>query len=157
MTGAVMLNAMIALAMFVLLAYAWGRRPGPLTLSLALALLVSLLIVALLDKPDQLAMTLAVDAAVVAFMAHLARISPPVIAEPARIIMAVGTLKIVFAISGVLLALDHNSRAAARNGAFIVQVIVAGGMADGVIAWLGHRGRIIGDRARRVLHRMEGE
>lgn len=157
MTGAVMLNAMIALAMFILLAYAWGRRPGILVETLALALAASLVVVAVFDKPDQLPITLAIDAAVVAFMARIAQGAPPSISGPARIIMAVGTFKITFAIAGSALDLNHNARAAARNSAFIVQIIVAGGMADGLIAWLGHRVRIAADRARRVLHRMEGE
>lgn len=157
MTGAVMLNAMIALAMFVLLAYAWGRRPGILVETLALALASSLVIVAVIDKPDQLPITLAIDASVVAFMARIAQGAPPSISGPARIIMAVGTFKIAFAIAGSALDLNHNARAAARNSAFIVQIIVAGGMADGLIAWLGHRTRGLGNRAMRMFHRVEGE
>lgn len=157
MTGAMLLNALISLAMFVLLAFAWGRRPGVLVEALAIALLATLVLTQLVEKPDQLAMTLAVDAGVVAFMARLDRLSPPEIAEPARVIMVISTLKIIFVIAAEHLRIDHNSRAAARNGAFVVQVLVAGGMADGLIAWLGHRGRIAADRARRVLHRLEGE
>lgn len=158
MSPAMLINALLVLAVFVLLAYALGSRPGPLTISLAVALVISLASLKIVPKgDDQLAVLLAIDAGVVAFMAHLARISPPSIAEPARIIMAIGTLKIAFALAGVMLDLSHNPRAAARNGAFVIQILVAGGMLDGLIAWLGHRGRIVGDRARRVLHRLEGE
>lgn len=157
MSPAMLINATIALAMFVLLGFACGRRPGHLTSSLAVALAVSLVFVSALPKPDQLAAVLAVDAGVVAFMAHLARHSPPSIAEPARIIMAIGTFKIAFAVSGVLLDMDHNARAAARNGAFVIQILVAGGMLDGLIARLGHRGRIIRARAHRMFNHVEGE
>lgn len=157
MTPAMIVNALLVLGVFVLLAYALGNKPGPLTISLAVALAISLALLKLVDRPDQLAALLAVDAGVVALMAHLARTSPPSVAEPARIIMAIGTLKIAFAIAGVLLEIGHNIRAGARNGAFVVQILVAGGMADGLIAWLGHRGRSLGDRARRVLHRLEGK
>lgn len=157
MPPAMLLNALIALAMFVLLGLAWGRRPGILVETLAVALIASLVVVATFDKPDQLPITLAIDAAVVAFMARLARLSPSEVSEPARIIMAIGTIKIIFALTGAAVDLNHNARAAARNGAFVVQVIIAGGMADGLIAWLGHRGRSLGDRARRVFHRVEGE
>ena len=158
MTPAMLINSAIVLGMFVLVGFACGRRPGHLTTALAISLAVSLVLVAGLPKPDQLAAVLAVDAGVVAFMAHLARHSPAPIAEPARVIMAVGTFKITFAMSGVLLDMDHNSRAAARNGAFVLQVLVAGGMLDGLIAWLGHRGRIIGLGARRMFqHRAEGD
>ena len=156
MSPAMLINALLTLGVFVLLGVAWGRRPGPLVLCLAIALGVSLALLAVVEKPDQLAALLAVDAGVVAFMARLSRMSPDH-ADAAHIIMAVGTLKIIFALVGVLLELNHNMRAGARNGAFVIQIIVAGGLADGLIAWLGHRGRIIGDRARRVLHRLEGE
>lgn len=157
MTPAVIINALLVLGVFVLLAYALGHKPGPLTISLAVALVISLASLKIVPKGDQLAVLLAIDAGVVAFMAHLARISPPSISEPAKIIMAIGTLKIVFAVSGVLLELGHNTRAGARNGAFVIQILVAGGILDGLIAWLGNRARGFGDRARRVLHRMEGE
>jgi len=150
-------NSLLLLGVFALLAFAMGKRPGPLTAALGIALAVSIASFAVVPKSDQLAVVLAIDAGVVAFMARLARTTPPNIAEPARIIMAVGTLKIAFAIAAVLLVIDHNARAAGRNGAFIVQIIVAGGMADGLIAWLGHRARGLGHRARRVLHRLEGE
>lgn len=157
MTGPMLLNALISLAMFVLLAFAWGRRPGVLVETLAIALLATLVLTQLVEKPDQLAMTLAVDAGVVAFMARLDRLSPPEVAEPARVIMVISVLKIIFVLAGVLLAIDHNTRAAGRNGAFVVQVLVAGGMADGLIAWLGHRARIARDSALRMFHRVEGE
>jgi hypothetical protein len=157
MTPAMIVNAVAVLGIFVLLAYALGHKPGPLTFVLALALAASLVSLKVVAKPEQLAVLLAVDAAVVAVMAHIARTGPPSIAEPARIIMAIGTLKIAFAIAAVTLDVGHNTRAAVRNGAFVVQILVAGGLTDGIIAWLGNRGRIVADRARRVLHRMEGE
>ncbi|WP_310530727.1 hypothetical protein [Novosphingobium sp.] len=152
-------NALLVLGVFVLLAYAWGRRPGPLVLSVSVALVVSLVLIAALEKRDALSALLAVDAGLVAAMAHLAldRSTPQHIAGPAKIIMIVGTLKIAFALSGALLDLNHNTRAATRNGAFVIQILVAGGMLDGLIAWLGHRSRLLGARARRVLHRLEGE
>ena len=157
MTPAVVINALLLLGVFVLLAYAMGRRPGPLTLSLAVSLIASLVAIRMVGKPDTLAVLLAIDAAVVAYMAHLARTAPPKISDTARIVMAIGTLKIVFAIAAVALELPHNVRAAARNGAFVMQIIVAGGMADGLISWLGHRAGIARMGARRMFHRVEGE
>lgn len=157
MTAAILVNSLIVLGIFVLLGYATANRPGPLTSGVTAALTISLVLIGTLPKHDQLSALLAVDAGLVAFAAHIARNGTPTEAEPARIVMAIGALKIAFVISGVLLDLGHNVRAAARNGAFCVQIFVAGGMADGFLAWVGHRGRIIGDRARRVLHRMEGE
>lgn len=154
MTAVAAYNSVLLLGVFVLLAYATGKRPGPITAALVLSLAVSIASFAVVPRAEQLAAVLAIDAGLVAFMAFLARTAPPQIAETARIIMAIGTLKIVFAIAAVLLELDHNARAAGRNGAFVVQIIVAGGMADGIIAWLGHRARGLGDRARRVLHRV---
>lgn len=157
MTPAMIINALVVLGIFVLLGYAIGHKPGALTFSLTVALGVSLISLATVPKSDQLAVLLAIDAGVVAYMARLARTSENDIAETARIIMIIGTLKIIFAMSGVLLELAHNIRAAVRNGAFVVQIIVAGGMADGLIAGVGDRARGIGDRARRAFHRLEGE
>lgn len=152
-----MLYAALVLASFVLLTHAVRSRPSPITLTLLLAFAGALVVPWLVSKPERLGVLLAVDAAVVVAGFHYARRIPPPDREYGRIVASISAIKIAFTIVAVLLGTNALARASAVNSAFIVQILVAGGMADGIIVGLGNRLDRLGNRLGRVFHRVEDE
>ena len=165
MTTSAYIHALGVLGVIVLLAYAHGRRRkdagSDLTLTLIAAFVAAIVVIQVaqeaVPKANPLPYLLLVDAAVVGIAARISHTPFVALSEQAKIVAGIGFLKIAFTISAVSFGMVNNARAAIINGAFVVQVIVAGGMADGIIAWLGHRVRGLGDRLDRVFQRMGGE
>ena len=60
--------------------------------------------------------------------------------ERAALIAVIGTVKICFGIAAATVGLSSLVWASGNNALFIVQVLIAGGFANGFMAWLG-RGR----------------
>jgi len=155
------IHALGVLGVIVLLAYAHGRRrndPGSdLTLTLIAAFVAAIVVIQVVPRQEMLPYLLLVDAAVVGIAARISNTPFVALSEQARIVAAIGVLKIAFTISAVSFGMVNNARAAIINGAFVVQVLVAGGMTDGIIAWLGHRVRGVSNRVGSLLQRMGGE
>ena len=136
-----------------LLAVALWRRPQAITVVLAGAFLVAVAVGYVWPADTRLPVVIAIDAAVVVAMAHLARKHR---SDRAGMVMGIGAAKIAFAICAAAVGLYQPTRAATLNAAFVAQVLIAGGLLDGVIAWLGHRVRRVGDRAHGMLGRLGG-
>lgn len=136
-----MTTATVFSALAALLVLALVRRPQAITLTLAVAFAASLVLVHTWPREHLLPMLVALDCAVVVVMGWLARIHA---SGRAEIVGAIGTLKIALTIAAVELAVPPVMRAAADNTGFAIQVIVAGGMADGILRWLGYRPWLLG-------------
>ena len=78
-----------------------------------------------------------------------------VLAQKAQIVAALGVGKVVLAFA-VPFGLAWNAYAGAVNAAFIAQILVAGGMADGFNHWLGLRLRNVWLRVAGMADRLEG-
>ena len=132
-----------------LLAAALWRRPEAITLTLAVAFGMAMIVAEWWPRETRLPVVIALDAGVVAASGFIARHYH---SERARIIMAIGLFKVTFAIAAVSFGMVQHLRAAGLNTAFIAQVLVAGGIANGVLSWLGNRV----DRLRGLRNRMLG-
>lgn len=140
------MTAAVFTLQLVLLSWALWRRPDYATLALALAYCLGVLVAGYWPPDSRLPVIVALDAAVVAVMRHLAfRFD----SDRARIVATIGGCKIAFAFLAVWIGTHPHTRAAAINTAFIAQVIIAGGLGNGVLAWLGHRVDGLGRRFRR--------
>ena len=161
MTFSQYLHALGVMGVMLLLAYAHGRRRkdagSDLTLTLIAAFVTAIVVIQVVPKAGQLPYLLLVDAVVVAIAARISHTPFIALSVQSRIVAGIGVLKITFTIAAVSLGMMNNVRAAIINGAFVVQVLVAGGMTDGIITWLGHRVRGLGDRVGSLLQRMGGE
>jgi hypothetical protein len=129
---------------------AWGllRRPQRIMLALAAVWGLGIVVAASWPPETRLPMVIALDALLVVAMGWLYRTFH---SDRALIVLWIGALKIVWAIAAVLLSWPQYFRAAGINGAFIVQVLIGGGLADGVMAWLGHSVRGVCARINRSM------
>lgn len=127
---------------------AWGlfRRPQRIMLALAGTWLAAIAVGAWWPAESALPIVMALDAALIVAMGWLYRTYH---SDRALIVLWLSALKIVWAMAAVLLAWPQHFRAAGINGAFVVQVLIGGGFADGVMAWLGHSVRHLRNRLRR--------
>lgn len=69
--------------------------------------------------------------------------------DRAKLIATLGLLKIWLGIAAALTALPWQVWASAYNGLFVVQVLIAGGFSDGVMAWVGRCAHRLRARERR--------
>lgn len=145
------------LVAIVLLTHAVRSRPSPITVTLVVSFVAAILAPYLVNKPELLGVLLAIDAGVVVAAFHFARRIPPPDCEYGRIVASISTIKIAFTIGAVAMGMATVTRASAVNAAFIVQILVAGGMADGIIVGLGNRLDRVGNRLGRVFLRVEDE
>ena len=143
------LTAVIFAGLAGLMAVALWRRPQAITLILAAAFVAGVAAASLLPTTARPLSVIVLDLVVVIAMGRLVRVHR---SARALIVLWIGTFKIAFEIVAALTGLHQPLRAATINGAFVVQVLIAGGMANGLLAWLGNR--LDGLRAR--LHRMPG-
>lgn len=143
------LTAAIFAGMAGLLALALWRRPQAITLVLAGTFLAGVAGAAMLPPAARPLSVIVLDLAVVLAMGHLVRRHR---SARALVVMWISTAKIAFEIVAALTGLHQPARAATVNASFVVQVLIAGGMANGILAWLGNR--LGGLRAR--LPRMLG-
>lgn len=140
-----------------------------MTLTLAINLFVGvLLVIALVRRPQALPLTLAISFGLAIAAADIApghHIRPALMALDAMTVIAawflcgehrstraslvawLGLCKILFGIAGGF-SPSYVIWAAGNNALFVVMILVAGGLTDGIIAWLG-RG-VAGFRARRA-------
>ena len=95
----------------------------------------------------------ALDAWVVAAMAVLWSMYR---SQRARVVGAIGMVKVGFDLLAGGLESAWGPWAAANNAAFVVQVLVAGGDCDGIGAWLADRGRRLRARFPRLLGNVRG-
>lgn len=133
-----MVTEMAFAAYAALLALALWRRPQAITVVLAVAFMAAVAVGYAWPTETRLPVVISIEAAVVVAMAHLARKHR---SDRASMVMAIGASKIAFAMCAAAVGLHQPTRAAALNAAFIAQVLIAGGLLDGIIAWLGHRVR----------------
>lgn len=75
--------------------------------------------------------------------------------ERAALVAAFAFLKICFGIAAATTAMPHLAWASGNNALFIVQVLIAGGFTDGIIAWLGRGYSRLVPRVHRVLGHVE--
>lgn len=136
-----------------LLALALWRRPQAITVVLGIAFITAVAVAYVWPAETRLPVVIVIDAAVVVAMRHLSR---KYHSDRAGMVMAIGASKIAFAICAAAVSLYQPTRAAALNAAFVAQVVIAGGLADGFIAWLGNRLGRVRDRAHGMRRRLGG-
>ncbi len=155
------IHALGVLGVIVLLAIAYGRRMNDAGASLVLTLVVAFFgaigVMQVVPRGEVLPYLLLVDAMVAVVALRIADTPFVALSVQAKIVGWISWLKIAFTIFAEAIGTTNNARAAAVNGGFIVQVLVAGGMADGIIIWVGHRVRGAADRFGRVFQRTGGE
>jgi hypothetical protein len=129
---------------------AWGlwQRPQRIMLALAAAWGLGIAVAFYWPPETRLPIIMALDALLVVAMGWLYRTFG---SDRALIVLWLGALKIVWSVAAVLLAWPQVFRAAGINGAFIVQVMIGGGMADGLMAWLGNSARGVCARIHRSM------
>lgn len=132
----------------LLLAWAMWRRPQRIMLALALFWLAGLAVAEYWPRETRLPIVIGLEALLVVAMGWLARRYR---SDRALVVMSIGVLVIVWAIAAALLDWAQHFRAAGINAAFIAQVLVGGGFADGFLAWLGHRAHLARAGIDRVL------
>lgn len=112
------------------------RKPQAIMVVLSVAFIASVALAEALRGPELRAVLTAIDAFVVALMVPL---WAQYRSQRARIVGAVGMVQVGWAMfsggSGTVWAMW----AAIENALFVAQVLVAGGDADGIAAWLGDR------------------
>lgn len=131
-----------------LLSWALWRRPEYITIAIALAFMAGLGVAEFWPKETRLPIIVMLDALLVAAMRWLAFRYD---SDRARIVATIGACKIGFVLIAALVDLHAHSRAAVINTAFMVQVIVAGGLGNGVLAWVGHRWHGLSAGLRRIV------
>jgi hypothetical protein len=127
----------------------------------------ALLVWALIRRPQAIVLALAVEFLLAIAAAHYApgvHIRPVLLGLDALLVMAVwvlwcihrstraaivawlGLSKILFGIAASL-SVPYIAWAAGNNAFFIAMILVAGGFADGIIAWVGRGCLVIGHRS----------
>jgi hypothetical protein len=142
-----MLTAAVYVAMAALVAWAFWRRPQMITAVLIAAFALSVLAAQFWHKAELLPILIAIDSFIATAMAS---IWTNYHAQRARIVGGISFLNCGFSFSYMGNPyMGWNAYAAALNAAFVFQVLVAGGFADGVADRLA-------DRYRRVFPRRAG-
>lgn len=75
--------------------------------------------------------------------------------DRAALVAVIGTVKICFGVTAATVGLSGLAWAAGNNALFVVQVLVAGGFANGFMAWLGRGHDSARASLRGVLGHME--
>lgn len=120
----------------LLLLLAIHRRPQAICATLAMAYLLAMALAELLHGAQLRPLLLVLDAGVVAACAALWRMHH---SWRASIVAWIGMGKIAAAMLAAALGTRWQAWAIMENAAFFLQILVAGGMADGIMAWLGYR------------------
>lgn len=118
----------------LLLTAALWRRPTWLCLLLAAAWIAAVLITTIWPDLEHPRVTLPLDLAVTVGASWIGRHRGCCMAN---VVASISALKVIFTVFAVALSIHPHARAATINAALIAQCIVAGGMADGIIAGLG--------------------
>lgn len=130
------LTLVVNLSAGALLCIALYRRPQAICVTLALAYVLAIGLTLVLHGAQLRPLLLFLDAGVVISMSALFALFN---SDRARIVATIGALKIITAIATAVMDWPWASWAAANNALFFAQILVAGGMADGILAWVGYR------------------
>lgn len=149
----VSLTLTIYAATTVLLAWGAYRKPETIMAVLALAFVAGIICAAIKHGDDLRPLLMGIDALIVAVMAGLWVKHH---SQRARFVGFIGFAQVSFAL--IYASGPHTNWqawAAVENTAFIVQVLIAGGFADGIAAWLDNWGCRLRSRWA-VSHRIAG-
>ena len=149
-----MITALVVALLAALQAVAIWRRPDQVTWILVACFAVAVIVAGNVPLPERFTVLALLDYALVAAM-----IGPWAVTHSrrAQIIGAIGLLKLLGRLTYASHPyMDHWTFAAVMNCAFAVQVIVAGGMADGIGRWLSDH-RWFGPARTAGLHRNGAE
>ncbi len=137
-----------------LLVLALLRRPQLIVITLAVAYGLAVWAADIVHGGELRSVLMGIDAFVVITMWFLwGRYR----SERAALVASFGFLKILFGITAAVVGMANLAWAAGNNALFIVQVLIAGGFTDGVIAWVGrglHRVRSGGGRLSGYLEKI---
>lgn len=128
------MTAAVYTTVALFLMWALLRRPQMIVITLAVAYGLAVWAAEIVHGGALRSVLMGIDAFVVITMWVLwGRYS----SERAALVASFGFLKILFGIASALVDMTNLAWASGNNALFIVQVLIAGGFADGVIAWLG--------------------
>lgn len=128
------MTAAVYLAVGLLLVAALLNRPQLIVITLAVAYGLAVWAADIVHGGELRSVLMGIDAFVVIAMWFLwGRYH----SDRAALIASFGFLKILFGIAAALVGASNLVWASGNNALFIVQVLIAGGFADGVMAWLG--------------------
>jgi hypothetical protein len=120
----------------LLLVWALVRRPQLIVITLAVAFGLAVWAADIMRGGDLRSVLMGIDAFVVISMWLLwGRYR----SERAALVATFGLLKIWFGIAAAATDLTALVWASGNNALFVVQVLIAGGFADGIMAWVGRR------------------
>lgn len=142
------LTAIVFIAFAILVLRSIVRRPQAITVTLALAFAFAIWLSFNLVGPSLRPLLTGIDALVVAIMAGL---WTKYHSNRARIVGALGMVKVGMALFSGGTGLSWPVWAATNNALFVMQVLVAGGDADGIGSWLADRWRRLRAGSRGVL------
>lgn len=125
----------VDIAAAILLIIALWRRPQAICVTLAVGYLLALSFAQMVHGDALRPLAIALDAGVVAVMVPLWY---QFRSDRARLVGTIGFLKVVLGLGAAAGSLQWGVYAAINNGLFFLQILVAGGMADGIMAWLGN-------------------
>lgn len=139
-----MTTLVVFTACALLVIWALYRRPDATTVTVALSFVVAVALSIIIPGREVRTALAVLDAAVVlALLAVWAQWH----SHRARHIAGIGLLKCAWAVPYTVFPyMNWNTYAAALNGAFVVQVLIAGGAADGIGAWIDRHARSVWGR-----------
>lgn len=120
----------------MLLVWALVRRPQWITLAMGMVFVGGILAADIAHGGDLRSILMGFDALVVIAMWALWQRFR---SERAALVATLGFFKIWLGIAGATTGMSWPVWAAANNAVFVLQILVAGGFLDGLIAWVGHR------------------
>lgn len=120
----------------LLLVWALVRRPQWITICLGLVFGAAILAADIAHGGDLRSILMGFDALVVIAMWALWQRFR---SERAALVATLGFFKIWLGIAGATMAMTWPVWAAANNAVFVLQILIAGGFLDGIIAWVGAR------------------
>ena len=126
----------VDIAAAILLIIALWRRPQAICVTLAVGYLLALPFAQMVHGDALRPLAIALDAGVVAVMVPLWY---QFRSDRARLVGTIGFLKVVLGLTAAAGSMQWGVYAAVNNGLFFLQILIAGGMADGIMAWLGYR------------------
>lgn len=128
------MTAAVYMTVGLLLVAALVRRPQWIVITLAVAFGMAVWAADIMRGGDLRSVLMGIDAFVVIAMWLLWERYR---SERAALVASFGFLKILFGIAAAMIGASGLAWASGNNALFIVQVLIAGGFADGVMAWLG--------------------
>lgn len=128
------MTSLVYVGIALLLAWALVRRPQLITIGLCLAFGLAVLAADIAEGEHLRSILMGMDALVVIGMWFLWSMYR---SERAALVATLGFLKIWLGIAAASFTIDYSLWAGGNNAIFVLQVFIAGGFADGFIAWVG--------------------